>query len=1053
MKVFAPRARRRSVPNGFARKPAAVSRSAFCKLTIAAGVVLNLLPATLWAQGGASGSLVGTVVDQTGLPMGGVKVSARSDTQIGGAKTAYTNSSGEFRFVALSPGVFEVTAAVPKMKTLHHKGIHIGVNAPAEVNLMMEVEASTEEVKVIERAPAVSTKSAAVKEIYDEEFVDQIPSDFKAGAESVIGNAVPGANPSGDFRARGARIRGGGVGQTAFQVEGFHMNGQRSTLKGMAALEIQSAGYGAENATIAGGVVNMVTKSGSNKHEIDLNAYGENNRLTFFLDNQDSRERSYSYVFNPNVSGPIVKDKLWYFVNLEARPEMGADGPDPQGLAPRTPDSRYFSVRGSAKLTWQISARNKLVSFTNFNIRSTYNSSRGYDPYTEPEAQTRQDDRDIFTGFIWESLLTDSAFLKSQIGVSQFHQQAGPQLCQTDPKDCDHVPAVIQTFPRQINSGNASSRTQTVAQRLQFINTLQFFPSSRRFGDHDIKLKNDYYIEQSERASSTPGNRVAFFNGTTPDRQQEFFSNDPRIEDARQGWFIRTSGAWKNVLSLSDSMRIARYLTLTPGIALTRAKAFNSLGETPFDVTAFTPHFSAAWDATQDGRTVLRGSFNQYLDVDAAGVANFTVGSAVSQTCRWDEATRSYSRECAYAGGLSGRTVGLPCGPTGYDAKGLLCRQKLEVPRTWEYTVGAEREIIQGVALGGDMVYRKYTNQYEIVETNRIWNRSGTALESGGAYRNGRPEIVQDMQTPEGARRSYLGNTISLHKREGVFKVSVGYTMSFLRGNVFEGNNNFYGDIGPRDLFLDGYLPDDSRHNVRMTSTYKWTKWLTTGLIYDYRSGRPYQRRYRNVITGGYEDYRARVGINPGSNINDPLDDRELRLPDVQQLSMQIRTNWLPLIGYSFETYADILNVLALRTTTAVVETEPPSGGLQPDGLRLSACAWALASSGSESWVADGRKARRGTVTDRIAMTDRGCHGGAGRGSRAAGAPGSLAFGQGFRPARPPGGSVGRSSAASTTCHHLIRVRRRASPTSVRLQRLQVRDFLTFLSPHGRGWC
>jgi hypothetical protein len=901
---------------------------------------LLLAPSMVWAQGGASGSLLGMVVDQTGQPMSGVKISARSDTQIGGAKVTYTNATGEFRVMGLIPGVFEVTATVPKMKTVHQKGVNVGVNAAAEVTLMMEVETATEEVKVIERAPVVSTKSAVVKEVFDSDFVDQIPSDFKAGAESVVATSVPGSVVVG---FRGARIRGGGQNQTGFLVEGFHMNGQRSTLKGMAALEVQGGGYGAEYATYAGGVVNMVTKSGSNNFELDLNGYAEDNRLNFFLDNLDSRERSYFYVLNPNISGPIIKDKLWYFFNVEARPELVVDSPDPLGLAPKTPDYHYFSLRGSGKVTWQISPRNKLVNFTNFNMRSNYNNVRGYGNYAEPEAQTRQDDRDIFTGLIWESLLTDSMFLKSQVGVQRFQQQVGPQMCQTDPVACLHTPPVVQTFPRTVNSGNAAAHNQTVTQKLQFINTLQFFPSSRAFGEHDIRVKNDYYIEQSERAASTPGNLQTFLNGPTPDRQVEFFANDPRLEEARYGWFIRESGSWRNVTSISDSMRFARYLTVTPGVALTVARAFNGLGETPLSVTAFTPHIATAWDATQDGRTVLRGSFNQYVDVDAAAVAQFTVGDRVSRSCQWDAPSSTFSANCTFAGGLSGRTIGLPCGPTGFDANGQPCQQKLRAPRTWEYTLGAEREIIPGIALGADVIYRKFVNQYETLETNRVWNRSGSALDASGGYRNGRAQTIQDIQTPDGARRSYLGNTISVHKREGALKVNVGYTMSFLKGNILEGMGNAYGDIPARDLFLDGYLVDDSRHNIRMTSTYTWTKWLSTGVLYDYRSGRPYQRYYRNATTGGFEDLRARVGINPGTNINDPSDDRELRLPDIQELGVQFRANWLPLTGLGIETYVDVMNILALRTHTNVVQVDGPTWGtptgdrLKPFRLRLGA--------------------------------------------------------------------------------------------------------------------
>ena len=129
---------------------------------------------------------------------------------------------------------------------------------------------------------------------------------------------------------------------------------------------------------------------------------------------------------------------------------------------------------------------------------------------------------------------------------------------------------------------------------------------------YDIKLKNDFETQSGSVASSVPGDVITRYNGAIPDREVEYFSNDPREEAARHGWFIRTVDNWKNILSLTDSMRLTRYLTLVPGVALTRSKATNVLGDTPFDVTAVTPHFAVAWDATHDGRSVLRGSFNQY---------------------------------------------------------------------------------------------------------------------------------------------------------------------------------------------------------------------------------------------------------------------------------------------------------------------------------------------------------------------------------------------------------------------------------------------------------
>jgi hypothetical protein len=896
---------------------------AVCVLSI----VTFATSSAVWAQGGTTGTLLGTVIDQTGNPIKGVKISARSDTQIGGAKVTYTNSEGGFRLVGLLPGIFEVTATAPKLKSVIQKEVRISVTSEASIDMMMEVETGVEEVKVVERAPVVSTTNAAVRESFDEEFIDNLPSDFKLGAEAVIANSVPGAVQAS---TRTARIRGGGSNQTAFQVEGFDMINQRSTLKGMASIEVSTAGYGAENATVAGGVVNMVTKSGSNKFEIDLNGFAEDNHLQFFLDSGDSRDRSFFYVVNPNISGPIIKDKLWFFVNFEGRREQYVDIEDPLGLQPRNPDRRYGSLRGSGKLTWQVTPRNKLVSFNNFNFRYNMNQIRGYAPAAEPEAQQRMDDEDWFTGLIWESLLTDSVFFKSQAGLQRFFGQVGPQQCQTNP-DCDNIPQIRETVPREIWFQNFNSRTQTITNKFQFVNLLEFFPHTKSLGEHDIKIKNDFATETIESASSVPGDRRITLAQGAPSQQVEYFANDPRFEDARYGWFIRAATSWKNVTSVSDTWRMTRYFTLTPGVAFTKARAFNNIGDTAFDANAITPHIAVAWDATHDGRTVIRASFNNYLDVQSTALAQFTAGSQVSRTCRWDATSQTYSSGCTFAGGVPGRTVGSPCGPDGVDLNGKECLTALKIPRTWEYTFGAEREIISGVSLAGDFVYRLYTNPFEQLETNRIWNASGSELDPNGSFRNGRATTVTDLETPSDAKRQYLGTTIAVHKREGKLKTSVGYTLSYLRGNVLDGNANAFGDIAARDVFLYGYLPDDSRHNVRGVLTYQWTKFLSTGLIYDYKSGRPYLRRFRNAITGGFDDYRASAGINPGSNINDPGDDRQLRLPDQQIVSLQSRLNWKFLLKVNFETYVDVINLLAQRTTIGVQQNDGIDFGTQTD--------------------------------------------------------------------------------------------------------------------------
>jgi hypothetical protein len=186
---------------------------------------------------------------------------------------------------------------------------------------------------------------------------------------------------------------------------------------------------------------------------------------------------------------------------------------------------------------------------------------------------------------------------------------------------------------------------------------------------------------------------------------------------------------------------------------------------------------------------------------------------------------------------------------------------------------------------------------------------------------------VMDLETPDGARRRYLGFTASLAKREGRVKLQADYTWSTLDGTVQDGSSNRLGDIGPRDFFLYGSLPDDHRHELKLNGRFQASAWLSMGARYTYTSGQPYNRLFRNDVTGAYENFNAPVGTNPGPNVNDPADDRQQRLPDVQTLGAQVAFNLEPFIGQHLETYIDVLNVLNTRTVTAVTENDGPSFG------------------------------------------------------------------------------------------------------------------------------
>src|SRR5436190_17855600 len=121
-------------------------------IAVVLGVFLTVgISSVAHGQRGDSGAIIGFVLDQSGNPIKGVRVQVTSSTQIGGVKTAYSDQEGLFRFLALAPGQFELTAEAPRLSRYIQKGIQVGINAPVEVTVVMEVRTDVEEVKVVEK--------------------------------------------------------------------------------------------------------------------------------------------------------------------------------------------------------------------------------------------------------------------------------------------------------------------------------------------------------------------------------------------------------------------------------------------------------------------------------------------------------------------------------------------------------------------------------------------------------------------------------------------------------------------------------------------------------------------------------------------------------------------------------------------------------------------------------------------------------------------------------------------------------------------------------------
>jgi hypothetical protein len=333
---------------------------------------------------------------------------------------------------------------------------------------------------------------------------------------------------------------------------------------------------------------------------------------------------------------------------------------------------------------------------------------------------------------------------------------------------------------------------------------------------------------------------------------------------------------------------------------------------------AFAPRAGLAWDATGDGRTWVRASSSRRVAADQEAAARLGAGSPVARRCKWNYDTNAYDKECTLSGGDAGVTLGLPCGPSGLGADGRPCRARLDLPVSWEHTLGAGRTLGDGTSLDLDVVYRRTSGLPAQNETNRIWNNAGAGLgKVTGAYRSGRAETISDWSPRPDEYRRYLGVTASLQRQKGQGRFLLAYTWSRLESTLNLSAANSWGDIPGRAGPIVGYDPDDRRHSFRALGSYDVFGFASIAAVYAFDTGQPYDRLFYNPEVGGYDLYKATRGINPGANVNDPADDRALRSPSRQHLNLQLRVRLKRLTGIDLDLYGDAFELLVTRPNRA----------------------------------------------------------------------------------------------------------------------------------------
>jgi Carboxypeptidase regulatory-like domain/TonB dependent receptor-like, beta-barrel len=289
-------------------------------------VAALLLPRLTVAQT-ATGTITGTVTDPEGLAMTGATVVVHNlDT--GSASTYPTNEAGLYVAPYLQPGNYEVTASKSGFETVVKTGAALHVGQTLTINAQLPLAAQQASITVTEQAPLLETEKTEQSQVVSQNLVDGLPlvarrwenfvlltpavttdgssglSSFRGISGLYNGNSVDGANNTQAFfsEARGRAIIVSYV-YSPDSIKEF---------------QVSSSNYSAEYGQAAGGVVNAVTKSGTNELHGDLFynlRYPSLNALDPFGKTRGvfTQTVHQQNQFGGSVGGPIIKDKLFFF--------------------------------------------------------------------------------------------------------------------------------------------------------------------------------------------------------------------------------------------------------------------------------------------------------------------------------------------------------------------------------------------------------------------------------------------------------------------------------------------------------------------------------------------------------------------------------------------------------------------------------------------------------------------------------------------------------------------------------------------------------------------
>jgi hypothetical protein len=305
-------------------------------------ILLSLcLPALQCVAQTVTGAIRGTITDPSGAIISGATVTA-TNTASGVTTATKTNGAGEYSIRFLQIGQYSLTVAASGFATADYGPFSLEIDQTAKIDIPLHIGATTATVNVSEQMqPILNTESATLGETFTENSINSIPlngRDFTQLTVYTPGAVSPGFNSYGmqDSTERSAdannevSVNGNRQQSNNFLLDGQEINeninntlGYAPSPDAIAEIRVIASNANAEFGNVNGGTVVVVMKSGSNQLHGSAFGFLKNNNLdanSWANDNNvipTPKSKYTSTQFGGTLGGPILKDKLFFFVDYE----------------------------------------------------------------------------------------------------------------------------------------------------------------------------------------------------------------------------------------------------------------------------------------------------------------------------------------------------------------------------------------------------------------------------------------------------------------------------------------------------------------------------------------------------------------------------------------------------------------------------------------------------------------------------------------------------------------------------------------------------------------